>query len=114
VCTYACGFCAFSKGRVADEARDAAYLLDLNEIQRRVAEAWDRGATEVCLQGGIHPEFTGDTYLRILDACKDAVPEIHVCSLWLRRSSMNACMDEPHACNASPFVCLDWESLKTA
>lgn len=50
----------------------------MEEIQRRVAEAWDRGATEVCLQGGIHPDFTGDTYLRILRACKEAVPEIHV------------------------------------
>lgn len=63
---------------MAEEARDAAYLLPLDEIQRRVAEAWDRGATEVCLQGGIHPEFTGDTYLRILQACKEAVPDIHV------------------------------------
>ena len=63
---------------MADEARDTSYLLPLDEIQRRVAEAWDRGATEVCLQGGIHPEFTGDTYLRILRACKEAVPDIHV------------------------------------
>lgn len=51
VCTYACGFCAFSKGRVAEDLRGPAYLLDLEEVGRRVAEAWDRGATEVCLQG---------------------------------------------------------------
>ena len=48
------------------------------EIQRRVAEAWDRGATEVCLQGGIHPDFDGSTYLSILRACKEAAPDIHV------------------------------------
>lgn len=78
ICTYACGFCAFSKGRIAEEARDTAYLLPFSEIQRRVAEAWDRGATEVCLQGGIHPDFTGGTYLRILRACKEAVSDIHV------------------------------------
>eukprot|EP00892_Ulva_mutabilis_P006881 jgi/Ulvmu1/4565/UM002_0293.1 len=78
VCTYGCAFCAFSKGRRAEGARDAAYLLPLQEIQRRVAEAWDRGATEVCLQGGIHPDFTGDTYLEILRACKAAAPDIHV------------------------------------
>jgi biotin synthase-like enzyme len=78
VCTYSCGFCAFSKGRVAEDLRGPAYLLDLEEIQRRVAEAWERGATEVCLQGGIHPDFSGATYLEILRACKEAAPNIHV------------------------------------
>lgn len=58
-CTYACGFCAFSKGRIAEELRGAPYLLPYSEVTRRTAEAWDRGATEVCMQGGIHPDFTG-------------------------------------------------------
>lgn len=58
-CTYACGFCAFSKGRIAEELRGAPYLLPYWEVTRRTAEAWDRGATEVCMQGGIHPDFTG-------------------------------------------------------
>ena len=58
-CTYACGFCAFSKGRAAEALRGAPYLLPLAEVTRRAAEAWDRGATEVCMQGGIHPDFTG-------------------------------------------------------
>ncbi len=58
-CTYACGFCAFSKGRIAEELRGAPYLLPLSEVTRRTAEAWDRGASEVCMQGGIHPDFTG-------------------------------------------------------
>jgi 2-iminoacetate synthase ThiH len=78
VCTYGCGFCAFSKGRMGDSLRGPAYLLDMEEIKRRVAEAWARGATEVCLQGGIHPEFSGETYLQILRACKEAAPGIHV------------------------------------
>ncbi|MFY9327556.1 MAG: 5-amino-6-(D-ribitylamino)uracil--L-tyrosine 4-hydroxyphenyl transferase CofH [Georgfuchsia sp.] len=78
ICLYKCGFCAFSKGKTHDDLRGQPYLLERTEIQRRVREAWDRGATEVCMQGGIHPSFTGDTYLDILRAAKEAVPEIHV------------------------------------
>ena len=55
-----------------------AYNLDLEEVARRTAEAASAGATEVCLQGGIHPSFTGDTYLNIVRAVKDAVPWMHV------------------------------------
>ena len=54
------------------------YNLDLDEIARRAQEAWERGATEVCLQGGIHPEYTGETYLAICRAIKAAVPGMHV------------------------------------
>ncbi len=78
VCTYKCGFCAFSKGRTAEHLRGRPYLLDLEEIARRTAEAWERGATEVCLQGGIHPEFTGETYLAVCRAVKQAAPDIHI------------------------------------
>ena len=78
ICMYKCGFCAFSKGKTHEELRGKPYLVDRSEIQRRVREAWDRGATEVCMQGGIHPSFTGQTYLDILRAAKEAVPEIHV------------------------------------
>lgn len=78
VCTYKCQFCAFSKGRGATSRRGAAYHLGLDEIVRRAEEAWARGATEVCLQGGIHPDFDGDTYLDICRAIKVAVPDIHV------------------------------------
>lgn len=78
VCTFACGFCAFSKGKVSPDLRDAPYLVDLDEIGRRAAEAWARGASEVCLQGGIHPSFTGETYIAILDAVRDAAPGIHM------------------------------------
>lgn len=78
ICSYKCGFCAFSKGRTAETLRGRPYLLDLEEIARRASEAWRRGATEVCLQGGIHPGFTGETYLAICRAVKDAVSDIHI------------------------------------
>jgi len=78
MCTYRCGFCAFARGRRNDSLRGKAYLLDFEEIARRTREAWERGATEVCLQGGIHPSFTGETYLAITRAVKAAVPEIGI------------------------------------
>ena len=78
VCTLSCAFCAFSKGPAAEELRGKPYLLATEEIARRTAEAWDRGATEVCMQGGIHPDFTGDDYLAILAAAKSGAPGIHV------------------------------------
>ena len=78
ICGYKCGFCAFSKGRAHEALRGAPYLLQLDEIRRRTREAWQRGGTEVCMQGGIHPDFTGNTYLDICRAAKQAVPEIHV------------------------------------
>ncbi|HEU0336344.1 MAG TPA: 5-amino-6-(D-ribitylamino)uracil--L-tyrosine 4-hydroxyphenyl transferase CofH [Gaiellaceae bacterium] len=78
VCYFRCGFCAFSKGKLAENLRGPAYLLPLEEVVRRSREAWDRGATEVCLQGGIHPAFTGDTYAGIVSAIREAVPGLHV------------------------------------
>ena len=78
ICVHKCGFCAFSKGRAHENLRGKPYLVDLDEIHRRVIEAWDRGGTEVCMQGGIHPSFTGQTYLDICRAAKDAVPQMHV------------------------------------
>jgi FO synthase len=78
LCLYKCRFCAFSKGKTTEDLRGAPYVLDHAEIERRTAEAWARGATEVCLQGGIHPNFTGQTYLDICRAVKNAAPDIHV------------------------------------
>jgi FO synthase len=78
ICLYHCGFCAFSKGRSAQSLRGPAYTLDLGEIAQRTREAWAAGATEVCLQGGIHPSYTGQTYLDIVAAVKAAAPQIHV------------------------------------
>jgi FO synthase len=78
VCSYGCGFCAFSKGKLSEHLRGRPYDLALDEIARRVEEAWARGATEVCLQGGIHPAYTGETYLTLLRTVKAAVPGMHV------------------------------------
>jgi FO synthase len=78
ICEYHCGFCAFSKGRGSRDLRGPAYNLELEEVARRTVEAAAAGATEVCLQGGIHPSFTGDTYLNIVRAVKEAVPRMHV------------------------------------
>ena len=78
VCYFKCRFCAFSKGRLSANLRGRPYDLDLPEIARRTREAWDRGATEICLQGGIHPDYTGETYLAICRAVKDAASDVHV------------------------------------
>jgi len=78
VCYFRCGFCAFSKGKLAANLRGAPYVVPLEEIVRRCHEAWDRGAVEVCLQGGIHPSFTGEYYLDVLRAIKRELPDLHV------------------------------------
>jgi FO synthase len=78
ICYFKCQFCAFSKGKLSENLRGRPYDLSHEEIQRRTVEAWQRGATEVCMQGGIHPEYTGQTYIDILKAVKDAVPGMHI------------------------------------
>ena len=78
VCYFKCQFCAFSKGKAHDHLRGQPYDISAEEIARRCQEAWDRGATEVCMQGGIHPDYTGQTYIDILDTVRSAVPEIHI------------------------------------
>jgi len=78
ICSYRCRFCAFSKGKLSDNLRGRPYDLALDEIARRATEAWERGAVEVCLQGGIHPDYTGATYLAICRAIKEAAPGIHI------------------------------------
>ena len=78
ICSYRCTFCAFSKGKTHEALRGAPYDLALDEIVRRAGEAWERGATEVCLQGGIHPDYTGETYLGVCRAIKAAIPDMHI------------------------------------
>lgn len=77
ICLYRCGFCAFSKGSTKSE-RGPAYNIDHDEIARRTQEAYANGASEVCLQGGIHPSYDGSTYRGIVKAVKRAVPDMHV------------------------------------
>jgi len=78
VCTFKCKFCGFSKGPLSLNLRGTPYLLTLDDIAERAKEGWDAGATEVTLQGGIHPNFDGDYYIDVTRAVKDAVPDMHV------------------------------------
>ena len=78
ICYFRCRFCAFSKGTQSESLRGRPYDLGLDEIERRCREAWDRGATEICLQGGIHPDYTGRTYLEICRRIKSVLPDIHL------------------------------------
>jgi len=78
VCTFKCTFCGFSKGPASLNLRGKPYLLSNAEIADRVREAADLGATEVCLQGGIHPDFDGDYYVQVTRTVKAAVPSMHV------------------------------------
>jgi FO synthase len=99
VCYFRCGFCAFSKGKLAANLRGAPYFVPHEEIVRRCEEAWERGATEVCLQGGIHPAFTGDYYLSVVRAIKAAVPGLHVhafsaLEIWQGAATLGLPLDE--------------------
>ena len=99
ICNHGCRFCAFSKGKLGDTLRGPAYDLDHEEIARRVREAWDRGATEVCMQGGIHPRYTGATYLgdpRRGQACGARHP--CACLLAARSASWRG---KPRACTSA-------------
>jgi FO synthase len=74
VCYTGCRFCAFAQREIDAES----YTLSLDEVADRAQEAWEYGATEVCIQGGLHPSLPGDFYFRILDAVKGRVPDIHI------------------------------------
>jgi FO synthase len=78
VCTFRCRFCGFSKGKLSLNLRGRPYLLDLAEIVARAVQAQHLGATEVCLQGGIHPSFDGDYYIRVCRAVHEAAPRLHI------------------------------------
>src|SRR6187551_2632740 len=99
VCYFKCGFCAFSKGKLAGNLRGPAFLVPMDEIVRRSQEAWDRGATEVCLQGGIHPAFTGDYYAEVVASIRDAVPGLHIhafsaLEVWQGAATLGLTLDE--------------------
>ncbi|MGB1627671.1 MAG: 5-amino-6-(D-ribitylamino)uracil--L-tyrosine 4-hydroxyphenyl transferase CofH, partial [Miltoncostaeaceae bacterium] len=77
-CYFRCGFCGFSRGPKSYNARETPYRMDLDEVVTRSQEAWDKGASEVCLVGGIHPDFTGDFYASVLESIKGSLPGMHV------------------------------------
>ena len=78
VCTFKCTFCGFSKGPLSLNLRGKPYLLTLDDVAQRAREAWQLGATEVCLQGGIHPSFDGNFYVDVARAVHQAVPDLHI------------------------------------
>lgn len=78
ICYFKCQFCAFSKGKTHADLRGKPYQISLEEIATRVKEAAARGATEVTLQGGIHPSYDGNTYLSICKTVKEACPDMHI------------------------------------
>jgi FO synthase len=77
-CYFRCGFCGFSRGPKSLNLRGDPYILNVHEVVHRSVEAWERGATEVCLQGGIHPDFDGDFYVSVLEGIKARLPDMHV------------------------------------
>jgi FO synthase subunit 2 len=74
VCIKRCGFCAFSR----DFRQEEGYILPMEEIIRRAKEAWDYGATEVCVQAGLPPKMEGDLYIRLCEALKKELPDMHI------------------------------------
>jgi len=99
ICYFHCTFCAFSKGKTAEKLRGKPYDISLEEIVRRSSEAYRRGATEVCLQGGIHPEYDGNTYKEIITAISNSVPSIHIhafspLEIWQGAKTLNISLTE--------------------
>lgn len=99
VCYFKCQFCAFSKGKLSENLRGRPYDISAEEIARRTTEAWDRGATEVCMQGGIHPDYTGQTYLDIIETVRRAAPGMHIhafspLEVWQGANTLNISVEE--------------------
>jgi FO synthase len=99
VCYFKCQFCAFSKGRHSENLRGKPYDISAEELARRCTEAWERGATEVCLQGGIHPDYTGQTYLDIVHTVRTATPHMHIhgfspLEVWQGAKTLGISLDE--------------------
>lgn len=78
ICYFRCQFCAFSKGKLSENLRGKPELMTIEDVVERCVEAVARGATEVCLQGGIHPSFTGDFYVELTAAIKERLPSLHI------------------------------------
>ena len=77
-CYYKCGFCGFSKGPQSLDLKEKPYTLTPDEVLNRTIEAHKNGASEVCLQGGIHPSYTGDFYIDLVKKIKSELPDMHI------------------------------------
>ncbi len=99
ICYFKCQFCAFSKGKSSEDLRGRPYDLGNEEIAQRTEEAWQMGATEVCLQGGIHPDYTGQTYIDICRAVKSVAPDMHIhgfspLEIWQGAQTLNLSVEQ--------------------
>ena len=98
-CYYKCGFCGFSKGPNSLNLKEKPYSIDIPEIVDRSVEAYEMGASEVCLQGGIHPEYTGKFYMSMIQEIKNAVPDLHIhgftpLEIWQGAETINTPVEE--------------------
>jgi len=98
-CYYKCGFCGFSKGPNSLNLKEKPYSIDIEEVVTRSTEAFEMGASEVCLQGGIHPEYTGEFYLKMVKDIKASVPDIHIhgftpLEIWQGAETINMDIEE--------------------
>ena len=98
-CYYKCGFCGFSKGPNSLNLKEKPYAIDIQEVVERTVQAYEMGASEVCLQGGIHPNYTGEFYLKMVEDIKSAVPKMHIhgftpLEIWQGAETINLSVEE--------------------
>lgn len=98
-CYYKCGFCGFSKGPRSLDLKEKPYTLTPEDVLNRTIEAHKNGASEVCLQGGIHPSYTGNFYIDIVKKIKSELPEMHIhgftpLEIWQGASTVNKSVEE--------------------
>ncbi len=98
-CYYKCGFCGFSKGPRSLDLKEKPYTLSPEDVLNRTIEAHKNGASEVCLQGGIHPSYTGNFYIDLVKKIKSELPEMHIhgftpLEIWQGASTVNKSVEE--------------------
>ena len=98
-CYYKCGFCGFSKGPKSLDLKEIPYSLEPKEVVNRAKEAYDIGASEVCLQGGIHPNYTGKFYINLVKEIKEVIPDMHIhgftpLEIWQGAETINKTVEE--------------------
>ena len=98
-CYYKCGFCGFSKGPQSLDLKEKPYTLTPDEVLNRTIEAHKNGASEVCLQGGIHPSYTGDFYIDLVKKIKSELPDMHIhgftpLEIWQGANTVNKSIED--------------------
>ena len=98
-CYYKCGFCGFSKGPKSLDLKEIPYSLEPKEVVNRAKEAYENGASEVCLQGGIHPNYTGEFYINLVKEIKEVIPDMHIhgftpLEIWQGAETINKSVEE--------------------